>query len=104
MSGHSSVLETGFLGDLPPLSAEVMRMPDRHQVSLRWLSGTVLVGVTSAFLMGGALMQRSRVASSLPFPRRPMSALPANSGPATRSPRVTGRASVSIWRLPIPRS
>ncbi|WP_298985397.1 M23 family metallopeptidase [uncultured Roseibium sp.] len=31
-------------------------MSDRRQVSLRWLAGTVLTGVTSLVLMGGALM------------------------------------------------
>ncbi len=31
------------------------RMPDRRQVSKRWLASAVLVGMTSVFLMGGAL-------------------------------------------------
>ncbi len=55
MTGRDRRIETGLLGDLPPLNASVSRMPARRQVSLRWLSGTVLVGVTSLFLMGGAL-------------------------------------------------
>lgn len=55
MSGYSTNTEASFLGDLPPLNAAVLRMPDRRQVSLRWLTSTVLVGVTSVFLMGGAL-------------------------------------------------
>ncbi|MES0883526.1 M23 family metallopeptidase [Roseibium sp. SCP14] len=46
------------LGEEPPLRAYEGRsgMADRRQVSLRWLAGTVLTGVTSLVLMGGALM------------------------------------------------
>jgi murein DD-endopeptidase MepM/ murein hydrolase activator NlpD len=45
------------LGDEPPLLADGGNLAiDRRQVSLRWLTGTVLTGMTSAFLMGGALM------------------------------------------------
>jgi len=40
---------------MPALNAQLMNMPDRRQVSLRWLIGAILVGVTSIFLMGGAL-------------------------------------------------
>lgn len=44
------------LGDKPPiLSGSGRRPPDRRQVSLRWLSGTFLTGITSSLLMGGAL-------------------------------------------------
>jgi murein DD-endopeptidase MepM/ murein hydrolase activator NlpD len=49
-------LESRFLGDLQPLKAFGKRMPDKRKVSLRWLSGAVLTGLTSAFLMGGALL------------------------------------------------
>lgn len=49
--------DTIDLGDEPPLVAGGRDAPfDRRQVSLRWLAGTVLTGMTSAFLMGGALM------------------------------------------------
>ncbi len=46
------------LGDEPPLRGYEGRsgMSDRRRVSLRWLAGTVLTGVTSLVLMGGALM------------------------------------------------
>ncbi|MCV0424540.1 MAG: M23 family metallopeptidase [Roseibium sp.] len=46
------------LGEAPPLRGYEGRngMSDRRQVSLRWLAGTVLTGVTSLVLMGGALM------------------------------------------------
>lgn len=49
--------ETIELGDEPPLRADGSGLPfDRREVSLRWLAGTVLTGMTSAFLMGGALL------------------------------------------------
>jgi murein DD-endopeptidase MepM/ murein hydrolase activator NlpD len=47
--------EAALLGDLPALNAQLLRMPDRRQVSLRWLTGSVLAGLTSTVLMGGAL-------------------------------------------------
>jgi len=45
------------LGTEPALRADGSGTPfDRRKVSLRWLTGTVLTGMTSAFLMGGALI------------------------------------------------
>ncbi len=46
------------LGLEPPLvvSDETDDAPIRRSVSIRWLSGTILTGFTSIFLMGGALM------------------------------------------------
>ena len=43
------------LGNEPPILADGRRTPDRREVSLRWLSGTFLTGVTSSVLMGVAL-------------------------------------------------
>ncbi|MBK5948682.1 M23 family metallopeptidase [Rhodobium orientis] len=45
------------LGDEPPILVGDDRNmpPDHRRVSLRWLTGTVLTGMTSMFLMGGAL-------------------------------------------------
>jgi len=55
---HSAQAHRVELGDEPPLRGYEGRsgMSDRRQVSLRWLAGTVLTGVTSLVLMGGALM------------------------------------------------
>lgn len=48
--------ELQFLGELSPLQASRNgRIPYRREVSKRWLAGSVLVGMTSVFLMGGAL-------------------------------------------------
>ncbi|MCB1385803.1 MAG: M23 family metallopeptidase [Nitratireductor sp.] len=49
-------IEADFLGDLEPLSPR--RNPaetDRRGISLRWFGGSVLTGLASVFLMGGAL-------------------------------------------------
>jgi murein DD-endopeptidase MepM/ murein hydrolase activator NlpD len=43
------------IGEQPPILAEGRRTPDRREVSLRWLSGTFLTGLTSSVLMGVAL-------------------------------------------------
>lgn len=43
------------LGSEPPILADGRRAPDRREISLRWLSGTFLTGVTSSLLMGVAL-------------------------------------------------
>jgi murein DD-endopeptidase MepM/ murein hydrolase activator NlpD len=56
MAGEPARANSSIIGDLAPLRAYARRMPDKRQVSLRWLSGAVLTGVTSAFLMGGALL------------------------------------------------
>lgn len=43
------------LGSEPPILADGRRAPDRREISLRWLSGTFLTGITSSLLMGVAL-------------------------------------------------
>lgn len=43
------------IGADAPILAEGRRTPDRREVSLRWLSGTFLTGVTASILMGVAL-------------------------------------------------
>lgn len=48
--------EAQFLGELPALLIHKhSKRPEKRQVSKRWLASSVLVGVTSFFLMGGAL-------------------------------------------------
>lgn len=43
------------MGEEPPILAGGTRAPDRREVSLRWLSGTFMTGITSISLMGVAL-------------------------------------------------
>lgn len=50
--------ETDFakqLGEDEPLLADGRKAPDRREISIRWLSGTFLTGITSSALMGIAL-------------------------------------------------
>lgn len=44
------------LGNDDPILADGRRAPDRREISLRWLSGTFLTGITSSILMGVALI------------------------------------------------
>ncbi|WP_082376814.1 M23 family metallopeptidase [Ahrensia marina] len=45
-----------LIGDEPPIPAgRRRRAPDRREISMRWLSGTFLTGLTSTVLMGAAL-------------------------------------------------
>lgn len=55
---HTTHLPEVDLGDTPPLVVFDDRqvLPDRRNVSVRWLAGTVLTGITSMVLMGGALL------------------------------------------------
>jgi murein DD-endopeptidase MepM/ murein hydrolase activator NlpD len=55
MATSDTFVETLFLGDHPPLKQSSRRQPDKRRVSFRWLSGAVLAGLVSVFLMGGAL-------------------------------------------------
>jgi murein DD-endopeptidase MepM/ murein hydrolase activator NlpD len=56
MRKNSTGSQSIYLGEMPALQPSGRRMPDKRQVSLRWLSGAILTGLTSAFLMGGALL------------------------------------------------
>ncbi|NRG17195.1 M23 family metallopeptidase [Rhizobiales bacterium] len=55
---HPTHNQSVDLGDEAPLMVydERNQLPDKKKVSLRWLSGTILTGLTSVFLMGGAMI------------------------------------------------
>lgn len=53
MTNEQKVMKS--LGSEPPIFADGRRAPDRREISLRWLSGTFLTGITSSILMGVAL-------------------------------------------------
>ncbi|MEQ9153913.1 M23 family metallopeptidase [Roseitalea porphyridii] len=44
-----------LVGDEPAIAGTARRAPDRREISLRWLTGTFLTGLTSTTLMGAAL-------------------------------------------------
>ena len=118
------------LGNEPPLSigAKTEEAPLRRSISVRWLTGTILTGFTSIFLMGGALMAalnnpnqfavlpdvadaRRRRARRSRSPVRPEGRPHAadrgasRAGRSSRSPPSRGRASAtSSSSAPSPRS
>lgn len=53
MQGRNSIRKA--IGNDQPILADGRRTLDRREISLRWLAGTFLVGVTSCTLMGYAL-------------------------------------------------
>ncbi|SOC47200.1 murein DD-endopeptidase MepM/ murein hydrolase activator NlpD [Rhizobium subbaraonis] len=63
------------LGDEPPLMADGRRAPDRREISLRWLSGTFLTGITSSILMGVALFAALDGRQQLAIPAEAYAAL-----------------------------
>lgn len=57
MNSSNSHSQYWFLGDMEPISqAKRASTPDKRQISFRWLAGSILAGLTSLVLMGGALV------------------------------------------------
>ncbi len=52
---YDDSLASNFGNDAPLISGNGRRAPDKRRVSARWLSGSVLTGLTSMLLMGGSL-------------------------------------------------
>ncbi|MFD0915088.1 M23 family metallopeptidase [Pseudahrensia aquimaris] len=82
--------------DKPLVSDNGRRPPDRRRVSLRWLSGTVLTGVTSVLLMGGALYVAFDGRQQMSVPANIMQGILANS---TASNVVKGDRLISVVAL-----
>lgn len=78
------------LGNEPPLLADGRRAPDRREISLRWLSGTFLTGITSSILMGVALFAALDGRQQLAIPAEASVALPldADTDSVTRGNRL----------------
>lgn len=81
------------LGDMPPILANVRRVPDRREVSFRWLSGTFLTGVTSTILMGVALFAAMEGRRQLAIPAEAYASTEASAN------RVSGVVTVKGNRL-----
>ncbi len=78
------------LGNEPPILADGRRAPDRREISLRWLSGTFLTGITSSLLMGVALFAALDGRQQLAIPAEAYAAIdPAarNGQPVTAAKR-----------------
>lgn len=79
------------LGNEPPLLADGRRAPDRREISLRWLSGTFLTGITSSILMGVALFAALDGRQQLALPAEASASLPEEDAyTASRGKRLLG--------------
>ena len=78
------------LGDQPPILADGRRAPDRREISMRWLSGTFLTGITSSLLMGVALFAALDGRQQLAIPAEAFAALDPSTpvGAAKRGDRI----------------
>ncbi|WP_119941503.1 M23 family metallopeptidase [Neorhizobium sp. NCHU2750] len=66
------------LGNEAPILADGRRAPDRREISLRWLSGTFLTGITSSVLMGVALFAALDGRQQLAIPAEASASVPAD--------------------------
>ena len=83
------------IGAEAPILAEGRRTPDRREVSLRWLSGTFLTGVTASILMGVALFAALEGREMLTTPAEASAmtkpaATMTGAAPSLPSPRASG--------------
>lgn len=79
------------IGNEPPLLAYGRRAPDRREISLRWLTGTFLTGITSCALMGVALFAAVDGREQLAIPGQAMASASfdhTNGRSATKGGRV----------------
>lgn len=75
------------MGEEPPLLAGGRKPPDRREISLRWLSGTFMTGITSSLLMGIALFGA--------LDGREQLALPAEALASTEIGQASGAPSIA---------
>ncbi|WP_159953260.1 M23 family metallopeptidase [Rhizobium sp. 18065] len=78
------------LGSEPPILADGFRAPDRREISLRWLSGTFLTGITSCILMGVALFAALDGRQQLAIPAEAYAVMPPD-GDAADEAQDVGR-------------
>ena len=85
------------LGNEPPILADGRRAPDRREISLRWLSGTFLTGITSSILMGVALFAALDGRQQLAIPAEASASVPhADAETASRGRRLIGSNIVAM--------
>ena len=86
----------GIVGDEPPIMGSgKRRAPDRREISLRWLGGTFLTGLTSTALMGVALLAALDGKQLLATPPELVTAAAAalrTETDSTKSARIVGAA------------
>ncbi|MGE7369750.1 M23 family metallopeptidase [Neorhizobium sp. NPDC001467] len=86
------------LGNEAPILADGRRAPDRREISVRWLSGTFLTGITSSILMGVALFAALDGRQQLAIPAEAYASVPdAHDGDGvTRGKRLLGANIVAM--------
>ena len=84
--------------DQPLLGGNGRRAPDKRRVSARWMSGSVLTGVASLLLMGGALYAALDGRQQLAKPANFLDKLTATEG-TDRSKVVKGDRPVAVLAL-----
>ena len=88
------------LGDDQPLiSGNGRRAPDKRRVSMRWMSGSILTGVSSLLLMGGALYAALDGRQQLAKPANFLDKLTAQNGEAGEGEVVKGDRPVAVLAL-----
>lgn len=78
------------LGTEPPILADGFRAPDRREISLRWLSGTFLTGITSCILMGVALFAALDGRQQLAIPAEAYAVVPPDGDASPAKDTVRG--------------
>ena len=78
------------LGTEPPILADGFRAPDRREISLRWLSGTFLTGITSCILMGVALFAALDGRQQLAIPAEAYAVVPPDGADPAAQDTVRG--------------
>ncbi len=78
------------LGGEPPILADGLRAPDRREISLRWLSGTFLTGITSCILMGVALFAALDGRQQLAIPAEAFAVTPPDAAQAAAEETIRG--------------
>mgnify|MGYP003633935383 CR=1 FL=1 len=68
------------MGDQPPLLAGGRKPPDKREISLRWLSGTFMTGITSSLLMGVALFGALEGREQLAIPAEALASVDMDAG------------------------
>ncbi|MEP2686962.1 MAG: M23 family metallopeptidase [Qipengyuania citrea] len=88
------------LGEEQPLiSGNGRRAPDKRRVSMRWMSGSILTGVSSLLLMGGALYAALDGRQQLAKPANFLDKLTAQSGASGDAEVVKGDRPIAVLAL-----
>ncbi len=97
--GRLSALESQFGDQAPLMGGSGARQPDRRRVSFRWLTGSVLTGVTSVLLMGGALHAALDGRQQLARPASVLEKLNARSAGSLNGGSIKGDRPISLIAL-----